>query len=107
MECPMIDRNGTGQRPKEDTQPVDSGYHKKRRIDMATKSIAELFDLSGKGAIVTGAGMGIGRAIAYRLSEAGASVMIADIDVDAANKAVDKIKANGCRAHAILANTRN
>jgi 2-deoxy-D-gluconate 3-dehydrogenase len=103
----MIDRNSTVQRPKDHTQPVDSGCQKKRRIDMATKSIAELFDLSGKGAIVTGAGMGIGRAIAYRLSEAGASVMIADIDVDAANKTVDKIKARGGKAHAILANTRN
>ena len=74
---------------------------------MATKSIAELFDLSGKGAIVTGAGMGIGRAIAYRLSEAGASVMIADIDLDAANKTVERIKARDGKAQAILANTRN
>jgi 2-deoxy-D-gluconate 3-dehydrogenase len=74
---------------------------------MATKSIAEIFDLSGKGAIVTGAGMGIGRAIAYRLSEAGASVMIADIDLDAANKTVERIKARDGKAQAILANTRN
>jgi 2-deoxy-D-gluconate 3-dehydrogenase len=74
---------------------------------MATKTIAEIFDLSGKGAIVTGAGMGIGRAIAYRLSEAGASVMIADIDLDAANKTVERIKARDGKAQAILANTRN
>jgi 3-oxoacyl-[acyl-carrier protein] reductase len=36
--------------------------------------------LSGKAAIVTGAARGIGRAVAARLSEAGASVLLADID---------------------------
>ncbi len=40
-------------------------------------TLAELIDLSGKAAIVTGAAMGIGRAIAERLHEAGASVVIA------------------------------
>jgi 2-deoxy-D-gluconate 3-dehydrogenase len=70
---------------------------------MATKSIAELFDLTGKGAIVTGAGMGIGRAIAYRLSEAGAAVMIADVDLDAARKTADRIKERGRKAEAIKA----
>ena len=35
--------------------------------------------LSGKVAIVTGAGSGIGRALALRLSQDGASVVIADI----------------------------
>ena len=56
-----------------------------------TESIAELFDLSGKGAIVTGGGMGIGQAICYRLSEAGAFVMVVDINIDAANETVQEI----------------
>src|SRR5207253_2174413 len=38
------------------------------------------FDLTGQSAIVTGAATGIGEAIARRLSAAGASVAIADID---------------------------
>ncbi len=40
--------------------------------------------LRGKRAIVTGAGSGIGRAIAIRLSEEGARVALADLDTDAA-----------------------
>jgi len=74
---------------------------------VARKTIAELFDLSGKGAIVTGAGMGIGRGIAYRLAEAGAGVMIADIDPDAANRTAEKITARGLKAQGIRADTRS
>lgn len=43
-----------------------------------------LFDLSGQTAIVTGAGTGIGEAIARRLARAGAAVVIADLDFGAA-----------------------
>ncbi|MBV8613548.1 MAG: 3-oxoacyl-ACP reductase FabG [Acetobacteraceae bacterium] len=39
--------------------------------------VSTLFDLSGKVAIVTGAGRGIGRAIAEALAEAGASMVLA------------------------------
>lgn len=41
-------------------------------------------DLAGQSAIVTGAAQGIGRSIAARLSGAGASVMIADVQADKA-----------------------
>jgi 2-deoxy-D-gluconate 3-dehydrogenase len=49
------------------------------------------FDLSGKSAIVTGGAMGIGFGIASRLTEAGANVLVADIDDDAAARAVEKL----------------
>jgi len=68
-----------------------------------TQSIAQLYDLTGKGAVVTGAGMGIGQAIAFRLAEAGACVMIADINMDAANQTVEQITASGDTAQAIHA----
>lgn len=44
------------------------------------KTIKEFFDLTGKTAIVTGGAMGIGYGIVQRLHEAGANVVIADID---------------------------
>jgi len=67
------------------------------------KTIAELFDLSGKAAVVTGGAMGIGQAISFRLAEAGASVMIADLDMEAAEKTAEEIKAKGGKAQAIRA----
>jgi 2-dehydro-3-deoxy-D-gluconate 5-dehydrogenase len=72
-------------------------------FDMETQSIMELYDLKGKAAIVTGGAMGIGEAIALRLAEAGASVMIADINLEVANKTVDKIKSRDGKAAAIYA----
>ena len=57
--------------------------------------------LSGKVAIVTGAGGGIGRAYARGLAEAGASVVLADIAVDAARTAAATIEADGYPALAV------
>ena len=50
-------------------------------------SVAELIDLSGRRAFVTGGAKGIGAAIARRLVEAGAIVTIGDIDAAAARSA--------------------
>ena len=50
-----------------------------------------MFDLSGKFAVVTGAAAGIGEVIAMRLSSAGATVCIADIDGAAAAAAAERI----------------
>src|SRR2546427_5001143 len=66
-------------------------------------NIVQLFDLTGKAAIVTGGAMGIGEGIALRLAEAGAAVMIADISLEGAKKVVDKIKTLGGKAEAIFA----
>ena len=55
-------------------------------------------DLSGKTAFVTGAASGIGRAIARRLSESGARVAIADIDIGGAERLAAGAAAGDWRA---------
>jgi 2-deoxy-D-gluconate 3-dehydrogenase len=66
-------------------------------------SIAHLFDLTGKAAIVTGGAMGIGQGIALRLAEAGAGVLITDINLEAAFNTVNQIRSKGGKAEAIKA----
>jgi 2-dehydro-3-deoxy-D-gluconate 5-dehydrogenase len=55
--------------------------------------LAELIDLTGRTAIVTGGAMGIGLGIARRLHEAGAGVVIADADADAGAEAASGLDA--------------
>ncbi|MFB7452774.1 SDR family NAD(P)-dependent oxidoreductase [Streptomyces sp. NPDC056194] len=55
-------------------------------------------DLSGKVAVVTGSGRGLGLAYARSLAAAGAAVVINDVDTEAAVEAVRLITADGGRA---------
>lgn len=51
-----------------------------------------MFELTGQTAVVTGAATGIGAAIARRLSKAGATVAVADIDFEAASQMASSIE---------------
>src|SRR5207249_2691592 len=58
-----------------------------------TKNV--MFDLRGKTAVVTGAGSGIGEAIAVLFAEQGARVLAFDISESAAGAVVAKLKSRG------------
>ncbi|OBK85665.1 SDR family NAD(P)-dependent oxidoreductase [Mycolicibacter sinensis] len=62
--------------------------------------MAGYFDLRGRSAVVTGAAGGIGSAVATALAEAGAAVLVTDIDGDAAAEVAERISASGHRAAA-------
>ncbi|NHN85633.1 acetoin reductase [Acetobacter musti] len=60
-------------------------------------------DISGKTALVTGAGQGIGRGIALRLARDGANVALIDINDDGISKVAGEIEALGRRATTFVA----
>lgn len=66
--------------------------------------VNNLFDLSGKVAVVTGAGDGIGKGCCMILAAAGASVVVSDINADKANEVAEQINSNGGRAIAVACN---
>jgi len=67
----------------------------------ATVSVSQAFDLSGRVAVLTGAGSGIGRATSQVLAGAGATVVLGDIDEKSAQETADDITARGGTAVAV------
>jgi len=61
-------------------------------------------DLSGKIALVTGAGQGIGLSIALKLADAGADIVIAELSAETGKKAVEQIESMGRRAFFVETN---
>ncbi|MFT6267555.1 MAG: NAD(P)-dependent dehydrogenase (short-subunit alcohol dehydrogenase family) [Alphaproteobacteria bacterium] len=61
----------------------------------------DLFDLTGKIALVTGASRGIGESIARLLASKGAHVIVSSRKIDACQAVADSIVANGGKASAI------
>ncbi len=62
---------------------------------------------SGRVALVTGGGSGIGRAICRRLADEGAAVAVMDIDPEGAAETVRLIETAGGRAHPVIADVRH
>jgi NAD(P)-dependent dehydrogenase (short-subunit alcohol dehydrogenase family) len=59
--------------------------------NVSDRSIAELISLEGRSAVVTGGAQGLGKAMARRLAEAGAAVIIGDLKLEAAQEAADEL----------------
>ncbi len=66
-----------------------------------------MFSLEGRTALVTGAGNGIGAAIAKAYGAAGAAVLVTDLDKDAAQAVADDIASAGGRAASAALDVRD
>ena len=60
--------------------------------------------LDGKVAFITGAGSGIGRGVAERLAKEGASICIADMDLEGAERTADLVGQLGAKATVVKCN---
>ena len=60
-----------------------------------------VFDLTGRTAIVTGGGRGIGKGICLALAQAGANIVVANRDTATAAETVREVKALGRKSLAI------
>jgi 3-oxoacyl-[acyl-carrier protein] reductase len=66
-----------------------------------------MFSLAGRAALVTGAGSGIGRAVAAAFAAGGALVLATDLDAKAAEATADSIRASGGRAESCELDVRD
>lgn len=69
-----------------------------REYDETTDSINRLFDLTGRVALITGGGSGLGRAIGLGFARFGADVAVVDINPERAESVAAEIRATGRRA---------
>lgn len=65
------------------------------------RTVHELFDLTGRVAIVTGAGTGLGVVFSQALAESGASVVCAGLDVENLQRTAAQVQETGQQALAI------
>src|SRR5437764_15366467 len=78
-----------------------------RAATIATPVAHNLFDLSGRTAVVVGGTTGIGRAIAIGLAQAGADVVATGRRLSAVETAADQIQAQGRRTLRMAADVGN
>jgi len=67
----------------------------------------DVFRLDGRSALITGAGSGLGEAIARAFAAAGAAVLVTDVDKDAAVATAESISAAGGTAQPFVLDVRD
>ena len=81
-----------------------SGYHHRHRLSFrarSTKRIEEEITMTMKSALITGAASGIGRACAERMAREGYGVVVADVNLPAAEELAAELTAEGLSAIAV------
>jgi NAD(P)-dependent dehydrogenase (short-subunit alcohol dehydrogenase family) len=76
--------------------PVEAGHQ-------VMPTVAQLFDLSGRVALVTGAGSGLGAVFAEALAEAGASVVCVGRRLERVQETANRLAERGCQTLAVSA----
>jgi NAD(P)-dependent dehydrogenase (short-subunit alcohol dehydrogenase family) len=73
-------------------------------MDMEHTAFRKLFDLSGRVALITGAGVGLGEAISLGFAEYGCDVAACDLDIENPQRTADRVRKTGRRAIGLKAN---
>src|SRR5436190_6493056 len=76
-------------------------------IDLPAQAPSDLFDLTGRVAIVTGAAQGFGRAFSHCLASAGAEVAVVDINGGGAETTAAELSLLGRRAIGIQVDVKD
>ena len=67
-------------------------------------AISKLFDLSGRVALITGAGVGFGEAISLGFADYGCDIAASDLNIDNPLRTAERVRQKGRRAIALKAN---
>jgi NAD(P)-dependent dehydrogenase (short-subunit alcohol dehydrogenase family) len=73
-------------------------------MDTKKADIKKLFDLTGRVALITGAGVGFGEAIALGFAEFGCDIAACDLNIENPQRTAERVKKIGRRAIALKAN---
>src|ERR1700686_878142 len=73
-------------------------------MDTEIPSFNKLFDLSGRVALITGAGVGFGEAIALGFAEFGCDIAACDLNIENPQRTAERVRKLGRRAIALKAN---
>ncbi len=73
-------------------------------MNIERTGISKLFDLSGRVALITGAGVGFGEAIALGFADYGCDIAASDLHIENPQRTADRVRQKGRRAIALKAN---
>ena len=73
-------------------------------MDIEPAAFRNLFDLTGRVALITGAGVGFGEAISLGFAEFGCDIAACDLDIENPQRTAEKVRKTGRRAIALKAN---